>query len=216
MRNLLLHFLARLGFCPCCLLCRQRLTQYQRICEDCVNVLPWVDLAHLSCPRVFDDAVIALEYLFPVDQLILGGKFSRQLSSLTLLAELFVRKWQTAGLEKPDVLIPMPLHVKRLRERGYNQALEIARVIGKQLDIPVKVDAALRVKATLPQASLPARRRSQNVKNAFVGNSSLQGMRIAIVDDVFTTGSTAAALAAVLKQQGAVKIDLYCVARTNK
>lgn len=220
-----------LGLFPCCLLCQQRLNHYQRICADCRDTLPWVQGACQRCARLlpsnhphcghcqqhppaFDQVIVALDYVFPVEKLILGGKFSQQLSYLALLADLFLEYHQQTMAFKPDLLIPVPLHAQRLRERGYNQALELAKIIGRKLVVPVAIDAARRIKPTIAQAHLTASARTGNVKNAFEATLPLSEKRIAIVDDVLTTGSTVQALSVALRRAGASNIDVYCMARS--
>ncbi len=222
--------LTQLGFCPCCLLCQQALETYQRICADCFKDLPFIDAACRYCarplcvanetcgqcqqhPPPWDRLWVALDYVFPVEKLILGGKFSEGLHHLRLLAELFIDYWRKQDAIKPDFLLPVPLHPKRLRERGYNQALELARVIGRELNIPI-VHASERTRATVAQTSLNAQQRLRNVKHAFTVHKDFSGARVAIVDDVYTTGSTVAALSAVLRGAGAAHIDVYTMARS--
>ncbi|HLF67074.1 MAG TPA: ComF family protein [Gammaproteobacteria bacterium] len=222
--------LTYLGFCPCCTLCQQTLDHYQRICPDCLNHLPFIAAAcgrcarplpdpHLTCgqcqqhPPPWDRLWVPLDYMFPVDQLVLGGKFAQGLHNLSLLAELFIDYWRKQDVAKPHFLLPVPLHPKRLRERGYNQALELARIIGRELNIPI-IDGSQRTTATLAQASLSAIKRRRNVQHAFTVQMEVEGAHLAIVDDVFTTGSTVAALSTVLRRAGAAQIDIYAMARS--
>lgn len=197
---------------PICLLCQQSLPKFARICEECAKDLPWMQ-DKLVIPGL-DNLCVALDYASPIDQLILGGKFSNQLTNLSLLAELFLRYWSKQSMDLPEVLIPIPLHAGRLRERGYNQALEIAKIMGKTLKVPVDFSCVKRVKATKAQASLPARLRSKNIKAAFELTRAVHYTRVALVDDVLTTGNTARELSQVLKNAGVEKVDVYCIART--
>ena len=117
--------------------------------------------------------------------------------------------------ELPDGLLPVPLHSSRQRERGYNQALELARPIAKQLQIPLFNDLATRIKPTPPQSSLSLRQRRHNLKDAFIVNYSVKNKHIAIIDDVMTSGTTVNALAHKLKQAGARRVSVWCCCRAE-
>lgn len=208
----LFKYLSDLCLKPVCMLCQQSLPTYGRICQDCLGQLPWTE-EEAKCAGV-DTLCVALNYAPPVDQLILGGKFSQKLSNLSLLAELFINYWHTQNIPLPEVLIPVPLHSRRLRERGYNQALELARILGREFNIPVDFCSIKRTKATQAQASLPAKQRGKNMYQAFALTRSIHYSRVALVDDVFTTGNTARVLSELLRQSGVATIDVYCMART--
>jgi ComF family protein len=119
--------------------------------------------------------------------------------------------------ESFDAIVPMPLHWRRRWERGFNQSEILARAIGRVWNVPVR-NAARRVKATVPQAGLTNAKRRANVAQAFVEkrNAGLEGTRVLLVDDVLTTGATAAACARVLKRAGAKHVALLAVARTDR
>lgn len=108
----------------------------------------------------------------------------------------------------------MPMHATRLKERGFNQALEIARLVSKPLQIPLDYTSCQRTRYTPPQASLPLKERIKNIKGAFNCTSNLLGARIAIIDDVMTTGASLSELAKTLKQSGAVHVECWVVVRT--
>jgi ComF family protein len=111
-------------------------------------------------------------------------------------------------------VLPVPLHSARLRERGYNQALEIARVLARRLKLPLATDAVRRTRATATQTTLPRTQRARNVRNAFaVRTDELNGKHVAIVDDVMTSGHTIDALAKVLRRAGAKEISVWIIAR---
>ncbi len=197
---------------PICLLCHQSLPQFGRICTDCLSQLPWIE--DQSSSSGCDKLWVALDYLSPVDQLILGGKFSARLANLSLLAELFIQYWHTQKIELPEVIIPVPLHAQRLRERGYNQALELAKIIGRSLQVPVDFSSVMRSKATQAQASLPARLRVKNIRHAFELTRPIAYSRVALLDDVFTTGNTVRELSQLLRTANVANVDVYCIART--
>lgn len=108
----------------------------------------------------------------------------------------------------------MPLHQKRLAERGFNQSLEVAKIVGKALNISLDYTACLRTKYSPPQASLPLRQRATNIKGAFTCTKSLTGLRIALIDDVMTTGASLNALAKAVKAKGASHVECWVIART--
>lgn len=204
-------FLSGLCIKPVCMLCQQSLPVYERICQDCLGQLPWSQ-EQVVAPGI-DNVWVALDYAPPVDQLILGGKFSRKLSNLSLLAKLFIRYWHSQSILLPEVIIPVPLHAQRLRERGYNQALELAKIIGRTLQVPVDFSSVKRSKATQAQASLPARLRDKNIRDAFELTKPIIYSRVALVDDVFTTGNTVRELSQLLRAASVEHIDVYCIAR---
>ena len=114
----------------------------------------------------------------------------------------------------PDAVVPLPLAAARQRERGFNQALEIARPIASRLRIP-QIDAGVRrIRASRPQADLPWVERTANVRGAFVCDVSLTGLSVAVVDDVMTTGATLREFARTLKRAGAARVENWVVART--
>jgi ComF family protein len=196
---------------PICLLCHQSLPQFARICEACLSQLPWTqDKIVLSG---LGNICVAMDYAPPIDQLVLGGKFSGHIANLSLLAELFISYWQKNQIPLPEVLIPVPLHAQRLRERGYNQALELAKIIGRKLQVPVDFTSVKRIKATQAQASLPAKMRAGNMRGAFSLRKALNYSHVAIIDDVFTTGNTVRELSELLHASNVKQVDVYCVAR---
>jgi ComF family protein len=153
-----------------------------------------------------------------VDRLVTGAKYRRRLQDARLLGELLAESLavavREAAVEPVDLVVPVPLHRQRLGERGYNQALEIARPVAKQLRLPLQPGICKRVRATAEQAGLRAAERRRNLRSAFAAAPSVRGARVAIVDDVITTGSTVAAVAQSLRRAGASEIQAWVVART--
>lgn len=127
----------------------------------------------------------------------------------------FERVWAAFAYDFPvDALMPMPLSPQRLYERGFNQALEIARVLSRRYRLPLEATGCRKVIETAPQASLPWKERAKNVRRAFVCDAPVTGLRIAVVDDVLTTGATLNELARVLLKAGAASVTGWVVART--
>lgn len=183
-----------------CVVCALPVTE-SAICGAC-----------LANPPAFDSSVAAVNYAFPVDALLHSFKYQANLAIAPVLAELLAARIDTDAL--PDVIVPMPLHATRLRERGFNQALEIARHVSKKFRVPLLAAMCRRVKDTPSQTGLPWKERENNIRNAFECEADLAGKRIAILDDVMTTGATLNELAKVLRKRGATHVSGWVVART--
>lgn len=179
----------------------------------------------LASPPPFERAVTALDYVFPWDGLIQRFKFGAEPELARPLAALLARAVRaTADVPTltasrlPELVVPVPLAPARLRERGYNQAWELARHVAGTLSLPARADALLRVLDTPHQAGLDRRERERNLRNAFAPAPRaarwLAGRRVALVDDVMTTGATVREAAAALRRGGAVAVDLWVLART--
>lgn len=152
-------------------------------------------------------------YQYPISSLLQKYKYGNQLDIATTLGKLLSKSVSSSVL--PDVLIPMPLHPKRLQERGFNQAVEIARVVARELQITLEVHACKRVKFSAPQVTLPLKERVQNMRHAFSCERPLHNLRVALLDDVMTTGASLNALAAIAKKAGAAHVECWVVARTQ-
>lgn len=166
--------------------------------------------ACLAQPPRYDSTIAVFAYGFPVDALIQRYKYGGQLA----IAPLFTGFLSSAVAEPADLIIPMPLSPQRLRERGFNQSLEIARGVGCLTGIPVVADACRKIVETQPQAALPWKERAKNIRGAFVCDADLRGARVAVVDDVMTSGATVNELARNLRRAGAAHISAWVVART--
>jgi ComF family protein len=162
-------------------------------------------------PPSFDATVAPWRYEFPVDRLVLALKFGRRLA----LAELFGASLaECAAGRRVDALVPMPLARARLAERGFNQALEIARHLARLTGIALAPGLAHRVRETAPQTDLPHDARAANVRGAFACAGDAAGRSLAVVDDVMTTGASLEELARTLKRAGATRVENWVVART--
>lgn len=200
------------------------------ICPACHADLPWHHHAHcprcalpttngltcghcLKAPPAFDRTYAALRYEFPLDELIQALKYHHQFALTPVLGTALANHVRDAA-PRPDILIPMPLHPARLRERGFNQALELAKVLASQLDLPLLANGAERIRATPPQVGLPWKERAKSVRGAFASSHDLTGKHVAILDDVMTTGTSLHELALALRKRGAAEISAWVVART--
>lgn len=146
--------------------------------------------------------------------LVAGAKFRGRLNLTRLLGRCLADRIRELSVPRPEVLIPVPLHASRLRTRGYNQALEIGRVVGRAIDLPVEQACCVRIQPTPPQAGLAERARRRNIRGAFLVQDPLPWRHVAIIDDVVTTGSTVAELSRELRRAGASRIQVWSVART--
>jgi ComF family protein len=148
-----------------------------------------------------------------VNRLIGEFKFRQRLHLARPLSRLFCAELPTQ-LSRPDLILPVPLHPRRLRERGFNQSLELARRIAADLELKIDWHSCRRIRATLPQSSLDQRARRKNLHSAFVADPELAGRHIALFDDVITTGTTVSATSRALLQAGASRVDVWALART--
>lgn len=166
----------------------------------------------LKQPPAFDHTVAAFSYDFPLDKLVQALKYREHLILVNFLADALARRISS----RPDCMVAMPLHPARLRERGFNQSLLLARRILRQLEIPLLEHACERVRDTPPQTGLPWKEREKNMRQAFAckADTDLRGRHVAIVDDVMTTGASIGELAHAMKQAGAREVSAWVVART--
>lgn len=165
--------------------------------------------ACLKTAPAFDATCAAWRYGFPVDRLIQALKFEHRLA----LAGFFADALRAGPLPSGDLLIPVPLSPARLRERGFNQAAEIARPLAGALGIELNLEDCRRTAETPPQTSLPWKERRRNVKNAFECGIDLAGKAVIVVDDVMTTGATLDEFARTLKRHGASRVANWVAAR---
>lgn len=176
----------------------------------------------LKSPPAYDATHAALCYAFPVDQMVLRLKFGqrafgrRHASADFLAACLLAGTTSTATPLTDTLLMPVPLSRQRLRERGFNQALEIARPLARALHLPLDTSSLVRVRETTPQSLLPWRARKSNVRHAFACCRDFSGQTLIVVDDVMTTGATLDAVARTLKDHGAARVINWVAARAIK
>ena len=209
-----------------CLLCGAG-SAGSALCAPCTADLPWLPRnrcdvcatpltsgticgACLDRPPRFDRVDAVFAYRYPVDGLIHALKYRNRLAFARVLGEWLA---QSVAFDV-DVIVPMPLAPARLAERGFNQAQEMARVVAAHSGVPLLSHACRKVVNTPPQAALPWKERAKNVRRAFVCDANLKGKRVAVVDDVLTTGATLNELSRVLRKAGAASISGWVVART--
>lgn len=154
-------------------------------------------------------------YEAPLDSLILQLKSPGGLTAGRTLGRLLAAQLALNAVERPTLLLPVPLHASRLRERGFNQAALLARQLGRALDIPWRTDLLRKTRQTDDQRGLDRKARQRNLRGSFQVSEDLpEGCHVALVDDVVTTGATTQEAARVLKQAGAARVDVWAVART--
>jgi ComF family protein len=199
-----------------CARCAQSLPSIVSACPRCAIPLPGASRVCGRClkkPPAFTHSVALYRYASPADHLIRLAKFHQQPGQARALGRSLATR--VLNESRPDVIVPVPLHAARLRERGYNQALEIARPVARVLNVPLAPRLLTRTRPTPPQAGLDRRTRERNLKNAFVvvDVSQVRGKTVALIDDVMTSGSTAGAAALALKRAGAKSVMVWVVAR---
>jgi ComF family protein len=166
-------------------------------------------------PPPYAHVIAPFRYAWPVDALVRGFKYHGQLPHGRVLGTLLANAVHAQGAALPQLVVPVPLHPARERERGYNQAWELARVVGRLLDLPVAPALCERTRATPPQASLDRAARRANLAGAFAVRRAPGAMHVALVDDVLTTGATISALACALLAAGVNRVDCWAVARAS-
>ena len=222
----MLKTIGKLLFGGNCFLCRGKADEL--LCRACDADLPRLDRE--LCPRCalaspmgavcgrcltqpphFDATVAALAYAFPTDVLVQALKFRGELALAPFFGTMLAKRISTKDV---DCILPVPLSSSRLRERGYNQALEIARGIASATGARLAPGLCERARDTPAQMDLPLAERAKNVRGAFHCPRLVAGARVAVLDDVMTTGATLGEIAATLKRAGAARVENWVVART--
>lgn len=226
-----LNNVQRVLYPECCVLCGKVCDTGVALCRGCTD-----DLACNShaCPRCasplppgsggmcgrcqqrlppFDRAVSPFIYQPPLDSLLRELKFERRLHHARLLGTAMARQIRDSGITLPELLLPVPLHRARLRERGYNQAIELSRPLSRILGIPIDRYSCIRRHNTRSQSDLGFKSRRANVRHAFELRRPLAAEHVAVVDDVMTTGATLSELARTLKGGGVKRVDVWSCAR---
>lgn len=234
--NWLNNILSRLltGHCKLCGSLNVHNNENIELCPECYKALPWLPVACPRCaspiqtgannnclcgqcqtqPPAFDNSLALFHYQTPMDHLIQGLKFHGQLSHARLLGNLMAKYFENKK-HNIDCIIPVPLHPKRLRQRGFNQALELARPIAQRLQLNIDTQHCRRLRHTDGQADLSLSKRHSNVHNAFSVSPQLKWQHVVIVDDVMTSGQTVNALANALKQSGVKEVSVWSCCRAT-
>lgn len=211
-----------------CLVCGEPGANGRDLCADCLAALPRQGLACLRCalpmpqtsvcgeclqhPPPLDEAHAAFDYAFPLDRLLPRLKFHRDFAAGRVLAQCMADR--CASLPRPDAIVPVPLHRARLRRRGYDQALELAKPLARALGLPLLGGVLHRSKTTTAQSRLDAEARRLNLRDAFVvAPGAKLPAHVVLLDDVMTTGATLHAAARALRGAGARRVDAWVCAR---
>lgn len=203
------------------------------LCSHCFDLLPWYHSPR--CPQcalpnisgalcgvclqhapAFDHTFAPFRYAYPLDRLLHQFKYHQQLSLGHLLANALLAQLPRLPIPAPQVVIAMPMHLNRVKERGFNHALELAKQLQQQWRIPLDSEGCIRVLDTPTQAGMDMKTRTRSLRSAFATQQSWQGQHVVIVDDVMTTGASMHAVAKILKQAGATRVTAVVLARTLK
>ena len=215
-----------------CILCQKTVDQALEICSECYQELPHNDVCCQRCALplaeginntvlcgrcirktpAFDYAYSPFRYEDEVIGLVHQLKFGEKISYAKAMGEMLFRQLLATD-EKPDCLLPVSLHSSRLRQRGFNQSIEISRVISRQLSIPIERTAIVRHRSTVAQTGLNAKQRQKNIRGAFSVVAELNYKHVLIIDDVMTTGATVNELARVLKKNKVERVGVLSIAR---
>lgn len=204
-----------------CAPCEADFPLNDNVCEHCAEPLPREQSQPTLCgaclqrPPSFDACVAPFRYAFPVDRMIQRLKYGRELFHGRILGQLLGRHLAQRDT-RPELVIPVPLALQRYRERGFNQARELARPLCQSLGLTLRSDLVVRHRETREQAGLDRKERSKNMRDAFALIAPLHARHIAIVDDVVTTGSTVNDLSRLLRSAGAEWIEVWAVARASR
>ena len=229
----MLHFLNNILYTllpGTCLLCDAKTFRMLDLCVDCETVLPWPEnvcsicsyplpIGEIICGKcvvirpAYSRCHAAFIYQYPIDKLILNFKNHHDLLTGCLLTNLLANSLPSDHV-LPDLLIPMPLHNRAQKARGFNQSAEISRVLSRKWNIAVNHNRCSRTVDTAEQKSLTAIDRAKNVKGVFSITERFNGEHVGIVDDVVTTGASVTELTKLFMANGAGSVNVYCLART--
>lgn len=210
------------------------LNPHAPLCNACAASLPWYTSSRcpqcalptfsgtlcgtcLQHPPAFDITLSPFRYAYPLDRLLQQFKYHQQLPIGNILAATTLPGLPALVAEnKPDVMLAMPMHAQRVRQRGFNHALELAKHLQPFLQIPLEIEGCTRVVDTPSQAGMDMKTRTRNLRGAFASAKNWEGKHVMVVDDVMTTGASMHALAKVLKKSGAGRVTALVLARTLK
>ncbi len=226
-----------------CHFCDETTYNSEAVCSPCYSDLPWNNTCCNRCslpmnfqntpnsapsglvcgecissPPLFSLAVTCFRYEIPINRAIRMLKYNQKRYFATFFARLFVKNIQQKYLCEPlpDLLIPVPMHQKKQKIRGFNQSLLISQQLSKSLSIPTNTQILQKIKETNAQAGLDKRQRMKNLQGAFNIIKPVSGLHIALIDDVMTTRATIDLLSKLLIDSGVKRVDVWCIARTAK
>lgn len=214
-----------------CLFCCQKSGRDFALCIACEQNLPWLPTVCFRCALTLGDAAngclcaikpppyealhALFDYAWPINSVIAKWKYGGQLYFAKMLANFMVERLTL--LYKPDCIIPVPLHPQRLRERGFNQSIELAIEIAKRKKIPLDRRSCTRAINTSTQSQLSKKGREKNIRpHTFAIDSAFKAKHVLMIEDIVTTGATVKALSARLKRQGVQTVEIWCCCRTQK
>ena len=213
--------------CPTCLstvdvdgLCRNCLSSITPLgpsCYKCLTPIAQHDkniCAHCAAGVPFDQVLALTRYIPPISDLICRLKYQRHIYLAKVLGTLLASHIKKHCRTLPELLITVPLHKQRIRQRRFNQAVEIARTVSAQLNLKTDYQCVEKTKMTPLQTTLTARQRRQNLKGAFRLRYPIHAQSVAILDDVMTTGTTVSEIASLLKANGVSRVEIWTLART--
>jgi len=205
-----------------CIACHSHLPTTKQTCFVCGLPSTIGDIPCGTCLKnspPFDKTISAFHYQAPINDFITQYKYAGKLELLPLMTDYLIHAIERSlslgssiNTHKPDLLIPIPLHYKKRNKRGFNQSRLIANILFKHFNIPVSGNFITRTRQTQSQASLDANQRKKNLKNAFEIKQTLPD-RVAIIDDIVTTGATVSELASLALKHGAKHIEVWSLAR---
>ena len=205
-----------------CAGCRRDVPEKTMSCPQCARVVSTQDICG-RCrkkPPAQDALWAAFDYRFPLDAVLKAYKYQQRMPQGRVLRDLFLDAVVQAVAENrltaPDLLAPVPLHPSKLRCRGFNQSLELARPVARTLDTALRPRLLIRTRATESQASLPRESRAKNVRAAFQCREPVDGKHVVVIDDVVTTGNTVNEIAKELRKAGATRIEIWTLSRKEE
>lgn len=230
MRQKLLSITQTLRLPSICTLCNQLHKNSFAICSACVEYIKPLGFACRSCayplpdegymlcgqcikqPPAFDNALVHYIFEEPLRSLLHQFKYYNGLYLTSFLGQLMLQAAQEQMLTA-ECLIPVPMHPRRLKQRGFNQAVVLTKFLARKLSLPYDLTRCQKIINTAPQASLNSEQRKKNLRNAF-RVTALPYQHVVLIDDLLTTGSTANELARSIKNTGVKRVDVWCCART--
>jgi len=215
-----------------CALCHALQAETLSLCSACLNDLPWIDNFCYSCgmplgisdtcgsclilPSVLNQTICAYRYAYPLDLLIRRYKYKQKLDLIQPLVSVLSEKILATSETLPEVIVPVPLHFNRLFNRGFNQSLEICKILSRIINVPVDNNLIARVRDTTPQFKLTSKQREENLRGAFKITTCRTYQSLAIVDDIITSGATSDEIARLFRRSGVKQIQLWALARADE